>query len=124
MTAEVDNGVAHLRLVIEATREQNAQRVVNRLLKIVPAEPVGLDPYFKGGYEARLTIRVPPTAWPEQVYFVIGLAQDFGYGWEIAGHVSDDLSLHGAKFKIPGLVSATLTLTQIRQGSAASEAIA
>ena len=100
---------AHLRLVTDAGSEEKADIVFGRVRDAIEANLQSLKPYHKGGFEACLTVPVPSGRWPEQVVFVIGVAQATGRGWTLTGDIESDVDLLTDDLRFPGLTFANLT---------------
>ena len=82
---------------------------IGRLRAAAEADVTSLKPYHKGDFEARLTLPVPSGSWPEQVVFVIGVAQAIGRGWTLCGDIDRDVDLATDKLRFQGLTFANLT---------------
>ncbi|WP_420345380.1 hypothetical protein [Pelagibius sp.] len=101
-----------LRVRLDANNEKNARTVLKRLAALITFDMSELSPHHDGSYIARLKATVPEGTWPEQVVAAIDLAQTFGYGWDLDGHIAEELSMHAARFSVSGLVSASLLLSR------------
>ncbi len=99
---------AHLRLILESNKEQNARRVLSRLGKLIRFDLQELHPYSKGGFEANVTITISASDHSAIVLDVIEIAQAFGRGWQLNGYIKENVDLTCSEFCIVGIEFAWL----------------
>jgi hypothetical protein len=103
---------SHWKIHLSATDDEAASNIINRCVLAIgrPQIELRVTPYSKGGFMATLAFHHNDSkSWPEVVFEVIEFAQCLGHGWQLLGHVRDDLSgvlAAGSvtRFSIPGLL--------------------
>ncbi len=101
---------AHLRLIVDCKTTLSARRVLSRLGKLISFHLHDLGPYDKGGFEAYATITISAVEHSAKVVEVLQVAQKFGRGWELTGHVSESIDLTCTEFSVAGVEFACLTV--------------
>ena len=75
----------HWTLFTNCTKEINAQRLMNRVVKNLDLDIDNLviAPYHKGGFTCRFTTEIDGSDWEKVPYIIILQAQMIGRGWII-----------------------------------------
>ena len=106
-----------LRIITDAKSEKAARAVIGRVRERVGAEFQAPLPYFKGGFEARADIAVPPVSstfsWPEAVLDALRLANALGNGLYISGDLDCDVSIGLKHFSVSGLIFIEIQLNRV-----------
>ena len=106
--------LANLRLIIDASSERSAHRVLDRVLNIVDATTTKLERYYKGGFEAVLELPIAEADWPNQVVALLRAAQSLGCGWTLLGDIDSEVEMTGSQFRDSGLEFASIGLRRSR----------
>jgi len=101
---------AHLRIILEATSEPAAKRVLTRLGALVDMQVNTLSKYHKGGFEGNANILLTSTPWNEAVFHLLHTAQQLGRGWVITGDILEQIDLSCDDFVVAGIEFASITL--------------
>ncbi len=103
---------ANLRIILDATSEAAAKRVLSRMGDHISIEVNNLKPYHKGGFEVAATMPVAGQAWSEAVYNLIHHAQKIGRGWVLTDDISEQVDLTCDDFSVAGINFVNITLSQ------------
>jgi hypothetical protein len=103
---------AHWKIWTNATTEQKALRVANRVAKKLayPVQELAVEPYSKGGYLATFVTSHPAVKWSEFIFEVIELAQRIGRFWTLCGDVRDQLDGWSNESCLSGVTSAQVLI--------------
>lgn len=97
--------VMHLTFFIDASRQDNAERLFNSIKKetSVDLNLECIDPYHKGGHTIRSAYQISNKKWTEAVFTGIQTLQLLGYGWSISGAIQEELSAETDRSVISGI---------------------